>query len=415
MTDATGLDVLFIGPYPTDETRIEGGVQASLHGLARRLAASGLVDHLEVVATPKRAGGFVVTTRQGGIDVTHLTAPWRFLVTSVLHLPMILRRIERSRNRVVHLHGTGLLELAVLAACRVKRVPIVWTLHGITEKETLEAWRRNRTLADLLRHLLYRTCERLQLRLAPLLIVDTPYVAREVAPRARATPAAIPQGIETSEFSGLDLPREPGLVVTLGVIHPRKSHHLAIAAFARVVEKVPGARLEVIGSLASPEYYDELVATVRRLGLEHAVTLRTDVERDEVLSALARAELFALHSEEESQGIALCEAMAAGLPIVATEVGGIPDVIAGTEAGVLVPYGDVDGFAEAIVRWLTDPSAQAKAAAAARLRARAFDWATIVGGVVDRYRLARSGRGDRRAQVYPQARTAPPSNDAASE
>ncbi|MCE1237055.1 MAG: glycosyltransferase family 4 protein [Hyphomicrobiales bacterium] len=415
MTDANGLDILFIGPYPTDETRIEGGVQASLHGLCRRLVASGLVDRVEVVATPKRVGGLVVASRQGGVDVLHLTAPWRFMISSVAHLPMILRRIRRSKGRVVHLHGTGLFELAVLAACRLERIPIVWTLHGITEKETLEAWRRQPTLGNRLRHFLYKGCERLQLRLAPILIVDTAYVAREVAPYAAAVPAAIPQGVETSEFVGLAGPREDGLVVSLGVIHPRKGHDRAIAAFARVVEKVPGARLEVIGSLTSPEHFDELAALVRRLGLERVVTLRPDLDRAEVLAALGRASLFALHSEEESQGIALCEAMAAGLPIVATRVGGIPDVIAGSEAGVLVPFGDIDGFADAIVAYLGDPETRTKAVAAAHRRARDFDWATIVGGIVDRYRLARSGRRDRRAAAFPQARTARPPNDAASE
>lgn len=403
----TGLDILMIGPFPVDEQRIEGGVQASVYGLCRSLSGFEGIDRIEVVSTPKRVGGAVVRTRLAGIGVTHLTAPYRFMMSSVLHIPAILRLLKRSRRAVVHLHGSGLFELAVLAACRVKRIPIVWTLHGITEKETYEAWIRAPGLASRARHWLYTVCERMQLRLATSLIVDTPYVAREIARRSSAEPAALPQGIFVDELAAArNDRREAPVVMALGVIHPRKGHDLTIEAFARVLERVPDARLNVVGSLTSTEHLSDLHAKAAALGITDRVSIRTDLARGEVLKALAGARVFALHSEEESQGIALCEAMAVGLPIVATSVGGIPDVIGDSGAGVMVDHGDIRGFADHITRLLLDDEAHAAMSRAAARRGADFDWRTIAKGVVERYRLATAGGRNRREVRYPDVRPA---------
>lgn len=401
----TNLDILMIGPFPIDESRIEGGVQASVYGLCRSLTATHAVDTLTVVATPKHVGGSVERGRLAGIEVIRLSAPYRFLISSILHLPAILRLLKRSRRSVVHLHGSGLFELSVLAACRIRRIPVVWTLHGITEKETLEAWRREPSAASRARHWLYTACERLQLRLATNLVVDTPYVAREIAARAAAEPAALPQGIFLDELAAArnDDRRAP-VVLSLGVIHPRKGHHLTIEAFARVLKRVPEARLEVVGSLTSTDYLAQLHAAVDRLGIGDRVAIRTDLPREALLSSLARARVFALHSEEESQGIALCEAMAVGLPIVSTTVGGIPDVIGDSGAGLLVDYGDVAGFADHVVSLLDDDAAHAEMSRAALARGADFDWAFIAKGIVDRYKLAIADGRNRRAARYPDVR-----------
>ncbi|NLH81359.1 MAG: glycosyltransferase family 4 protein [Phyllobacteriaceae bacterium] len=401
-----------IGPHPVDETRIDGGVQAAVHGLCRRLVATGAVARLEVIATPRRVGGVVTHTRVGDVPVTHLTAPWRFLASSVLHVPKILRGLRGSKRRIVHLHGSGLFEAALLVGCLLRRVPVVWTLHGLTEKETRDAWLRAPSPTARLRHLLYAVCERLQLRLAQSLIVDTPYVARAVARRARAVPAPIPQGIDFAEFAAARAAERHGrLVVSVGVFHPRKGHDRTLAAFARVVARFPDARLELIGTLVDPAHFAELEASVRRLGLADEVRLRPDLPRAEVLDALGRARLFALHSQEESQGIAVCEAMAAGLPVVLTRAGGLPDVVADTGAGRLVDFDDVEGFADAVVELLGDDRARATASAAAIARARDFDWSDILRGVVERYRLAIAGRPNTRLPHYPDVRSAPPSAD----
>ena len=384
------LNVVMIGPFPVDETRIEGGVQASLYGLARGLAVHPAVASLRVIAVPKRIGGTITHGSIAGISVTYLAAPWRFMVSMVVNLPVILAMLAAMEDPVVHLHGSGLFEAMILVACRLKRVPVVWTMHGITEKETLEAFRRQPSAGAWLRHLLYRSCERLQLRLAPKLVVDTPYVAREIAGRVRTTPLAVPQGIFLDELApGRATSRSGKTILALGVIHPRKGHRLTIEAFAEVVKRVPEARLRIVGALTSVEHLADLHEAIHTNDLSSKVDLLVDQARSVVLEELAAARVYALHSQEESQGIAICEALAVGLPVVATRVGGIPDVIADSGAGLLVEYGDVPGFAAALTRILSDDAFAAACGEAAIRRGAEFDWGAITDRLVGIYREAR--------------------------
>ncbi len=385
-------NVVMIGPFPIDETRIEGGVQASLFGLCRRLLGRTDIGSLRVLATPRHVGTAVSEDRVAGIAVTHLNAPWRFMVSMVANLPLILRIVGETEEPIVHLHGSGLFEALIVAACRLKRVPLVWTMHGITEKETRETWRLHPGFAGFLRWLIYRTCERFQLAHATTIVVDTDYVAREVAARAGVAPIAIPQGIFLSELAAAtSTDRRGATVLALGVIDPRKGHLITIEAFADVVRDVPQARLRIVGSLTSVDYLAELHEAVRRLGLSESVEILVDQPRAVLLEALAEARVFALHSQEESQGIAICEALAAGLPVVSTRSGGIPDVIGDSEAGVLVDYGDAAGFADALTRVLTDDALAARMSAAAVARGATFDWDAITDRIVGLYRAARGG------------------------
>lgn len=394
MPEPIPFDVVMIGPFPSDPERIEGGVQASLYGLGVSLLGDREVAGLRVVATPMRRGSGITRTRVAGIDVVVLDTPARILASAVLRLPRILAEITALAHPLVHIHGTGIVQTAVLLACRLRRIPMVWTMHGITEKEMREARRAAGGLAAWGRFALYAGCERLQLRLSPEIVVDTAYVAREVAPRAATPPRPIPQGIFPKEMAAaLNPDRRAPIVVALGVIHPRKGHALTLRAFAEVARSRPDARLWIVGALAEASHLDELRALVAELGLGSSVEIRVNQPRDRVLAALREARVFALHSQEESQGIALCEAMAAGLPIVATRVGGIPDVIGASGAGLLVEYGDTAAMAGHIGRLLDDDTLHARLAEAALARAEDFSWRTIATRVLEVYRAARARLG----------------------
>lgn len=379
-------NVVMIGPFPADETRIEGGVQASLFGLCRRLVERRDIGALQVIAVTKQVGTPPRTDTVAGIRATYLAAPFRFMSSMVLNLPKVRRILQSIEKPVVHLHGSGLFEALVAYACKRDRIPILWTMHGITEKETLEAYRRNPSLSALLRHTFYRLVERRQVRLLPRIVVDTAYVAREIADYALATPIVVPQGIFPAELAAArNMDRHGATVLALGVIDPRKGHRLTIRAFAEVLKHVPNATLKIVGALGSVAHLAELHDEIHSLDLSRHAEILVDQPRSVVLEQLRDARIFALHSQEESQGIAICEAMACGLPVVATRVGGIPDVIGDSGAGELVDYGDIAGFASAIVAFLTDDEATRAAGAAALARGAEFDWDTITTRIVGLY------------------------------
>ncbi len=383
--------IVMIGPFPEDPAVIKGGVQASVHGLTLALSRCRDIGAIRVIAFPVRRRSVRATRVLGGITVTHLSAPLGFLASSAVHLPLVLRMIGQAEHPVVHVHGTGLMQTLLLAILRLRGVPLVWTLHGITEKETLQRYRENRTAGNLARHVLYRALERLSLRIAPDIAVDTPYVRAAVTTANRVH--VLPQGVFAEELRAADLQaRDPNLLLSIGVMSPRKGHLLTIDAFARVRERFPAARLVIAGNCAYPDHHRAIERRIRDLGLSACVTVRTDIGRADIVALLGRARVFLLHSREESQGIALCEALSAGLPVVATRVGGIPDVIADGQDGFLVDYGDVAGFADATIALLADDALHARLSRHARMASARFDWGNIAAAMSDIYRGAQLGR-----------------------
>ena len=205
-------------------------------------------------------------------------------------------------------------------------------------------------------------------------------------PSARSAPTPAAAGI----------PADAPLALAVGRLIEQKDHATLLRAFALVRHAVPQARLAILGS---GPLEDVTRALVEELGLVDAVTLpgRTDI-RD----WLDRANVFVHTSRWEGFGIVLLEAMLAGLPVVATRVSAVPEVVAAGETGLLVEAGDVNGLATALESLLTDRSA--------RYRARRSRSATRARGVLGRTdgrahaRRLRGGAprlvtGDRRDQM----------------
>ncbi len=146
-----------------------------------------------------------------------------------------------------------------------------------------------------------------------------------------------------------------------------------VRVFARVTERVPSV-LFMVGD--GPERVDA-EQEARALGVERSVHFLGKLEA--VAPLLAGADLFLLPSQSESFGLSALEALASGVPVVASDTGGLPEVVRDGETGALCPVGDVDGMAEAAAHILSDPERwrMMSAAAAADARAR-YSLETVV-------------------------------------
>ncbi|HVS14975.1 MAG TPA: N-acetyl-alpha-D-glucosaminyl L-malate synthase BshA [Thermoanaerobaculia bacterium] len=161
-----------------------------------------------------------------------------------------------------------------------------------------------------------------------------------------------------------------------------------VAIFAKVRARVP-CRLLMVGD--GPER-EAAEAGVRSLGLEPAVEWLGNLDRVE--DVLRSADLFLLPSRQESFGLAALEALACGVPVVATRAGGLPEVVVDGECGALREVGDVEGMAEAAIRLLEDHELHRRYAAAGRRRAlERFDRARVVEQYREVYARAIARRG----------------------
>ena len=148
---------------------------------------------------------------------------------------------------------------------------------------------------------------------------------------------------------------------------PVKGFDLLVEAMPALLAAVPGAHAVVIGD--GPEGV-ALASLAERLGVSARVRLHGP--STDPATILAAADVLAAPSRNEGMGRALVEAMALGVPVVGTDVGGIPSVVGDDQAGRLIPPDDVSALAAALIELGRDESVRAKLAEVARARAESF-------------------------------------------
>jgi glycosyltransferase involved in cell wall biosynthesis len=286
-----------------------------------------------------------------------------------LHLSVSRRMagdIDAHGIEVIHAHQyTPLFYSAIAARLSRARPRVIFTEHGRHYPDVVSARRRwlNRLLFDRFADDVNAVCE---------------FSARSLSERDgfRADRIhVIPNGIDAPRYTaaadraalrvrlGLDPDRR--YVACVARFHPVKDHRTLLNAFGRVTAHHDDVDLLLVGDGALRA---DLTRQCRDLGIESRV--RFLGVRDDVADLLRAADIFALTSVSEAASITLLEAMAAGLPVVVTAVGGNPEIVRADVDGLLAPRGDEQAIAAALLRVLGEPGlAQALGAAgAARVR-----------------------------------------------
>jgi glycosyltransferase involved in cell wall biosynthesis len=203
------------------------------------------------------------------------------------------------------------------------------------------------------------------------------------------------QKVQPASFASLGVSPEAPLVGMVAAIDPRKRQTLFLEAAALVARRIPEARFVVVGSLYTnqprgPEYRKRLDRLVTTLGLDGRVIF-TGFRHDAVgLMKLFR--VLVLPSESEAEGSVLIEAMALGLPVVASAVDGIPEIVEHGKTGLLITGSNPEEYAKAIVQVLNDPAYARALGRAGRERAAQYDSAHILRKIEGCYEVLLNGR-----------------------
>src|SRR6201996_9637648 len=175
------------------------------------------------------------------------------------------------------------------------------------------------------------------------------------------------------------------LVTTVGNIRRVKGHDVFVRAAASVAGRFPAATFSIAGDVLEPDYFAELQTLVRDLNLSGRLRFAGGLKN--LREHLASAEIFVLPSRSEGFSNAIVEAMAASLPVVATNVGGNAEAVQDGVSGVIVPPEDSDALAAAIVQLLSDPAkARQMGAEGKRLVGEKFTTEAMMAQITNVYR-----------------------------
>ncbi|WP_263792012.1 glycosyltransferase family 4 protein [Salinibacter sp.] len=180
----------------------------------------------------------------------------------------------------------------------------------------------------------------------------------------------IKNGIDVDFWSSVPVGRRAKpKIVSVGSFRRVKGHDVLIEAFRHVQAKVPKAELVLIGSGPLEKQLKDQIQTH---DIEDSVNFTGWLGRKEIIRIFGASHVFAFPSRSEGLGLALMEAMAAGLPCVASNVGGIPEVIHNSQVGILVPPDDPLSLSKSIIRILTNERLSRRLSRGAKDRARQF-------------------------------------------
>jgi len=198
-------------------------------------------------------------------------------------------------------------------------------------------------------------------------------------------------GMDMEDFAGL--PRRTSSRPTLlfvGGLERRKGLDLLIEALPAIARRVPQVRLIVVAKsgFRGTDLVRTFESQARRLGVDGMTFFRESVDQNTLLSFYSECDMVVLPSRNEGWGLSLMEAMACGRPVVATKVGGIPELVRDGIDGILVDPGDLGQLSSAVVRLLEDPALRESMARAGRDRVKAFSWDDTAGATLSAYASA---------------------------
>ena len=263
----------------------------------------------------------------------------------------------QKKPDVVHTHLYSIPY--VIPAAIIARIPIkLHTIHNIAEKEARQSLRK-------INNVFYKLC-----KVIPVAI--SPTVKKSIIREYKLLNNQVPM-----IYNGIDLTKcivkkeyknESGIITILhiGRFAKQKNHICLIESFKLVHDKVPNTVLKLIGG---GDLEEEIRYKVKELGLEDSVQFLG--LQANVYPYLNEADIFVLPSLWEGMPITLIEAMATGLPVVATGVGGVPDIIHNNVTGLVVDV-DREQIAETLLKLIDDQNLREKLGKAARFSANQF-------------------------------------------
>ena len=347
-----------------------GGAQRYVHDLAVGLPKS----EFEVAVTAGGEGILLDKLRSANIRVIPIPSLQRdvSIIKDIRSLFDLFAIVRAEKPNVLHINSSKAGFFGTLVG-RLAGVPsIIFTSHGWGFNEERPLWQRlvikfGHWLTVLLSHHTIAVSQELKRQM------NWPFVNKKITVIHNGR--EIKNLLSREESRAILIEKEPQLApykddfwsLTIGELHPVKRHSAVIEVMKELIRKEPNTRHLIIGS---GEEEQELEVLITKENLSEHIFLLGSV--DEASQYLKAADVFVLASRSEGMPYVLIEALLAGVPIVATRVGGIPEVVEDGVSGLLTPPLDNKALFKAIFELRTNPTLRAKLSEGAKVRSQNF-------------------------------------------
>lgn len=387
-----------------------GGVESSVCHLSQQLAAQQIASEVYSTDALSHAGKVHVQ----GVLVRRFPClyPWVGLDEQTRHAlalkggnplaPSLFYALLREPGlSLIHTHTQLRLGGMARTAARLRGIPYVVTLHA--GKSTLPVEQAERMLEALKgkwewgKIFGWLLGSRRVLDDADAIICvgrDEEAAIREAYPGKCVR--YIPNGVDVAAFraasgslfrESVGLTSREKLILCVSRIDYQKNQLLLVRAFARVAQAFPDYRLVLIGPVTVPDYAELISKEAQRLGIQRQLLLIPGYAPDDprLVSAYRAAEFFILPSVTEPFGIVVLEAWSAGLPVIASRVGGIPGFTQDGHDALLFESQDEEALVQSMRRLMTDENLRQRLAAAGHVSVQAYDWPLVAAQVITLY------------------------------
>jgi glycosyltransferase involved in cell wall biosynthesis len=288
---------------------------------------------IAVCVLGKKTNSFLESElRENHIPMFFLNLRWTFHPLTIYRITDLFKSFKPD---IIHTHLRAIRY--VLIPSRLAQIPLhIHTIHSLAKYDT---------------SFIFRGLNKIAFKCLGVIPVS---ISKEVARSVKATygveSVVIYNGIPTSEYLTEKRKNDEFIrILNIGKFKKAKNHPLLVDAFSKAYKEMPNLRLILVGDGSLRRKVEN---QVKKLGLEKAVLFLG--WRSDIPEIITDCDIFVLSSDWEGLGIVLIEAMASRKPIVATNVGGIPEVVEDGVTGILVPPRNPEALAKAILRLAKD-------------------------------------------------------------
>lgn len=334
------LKVAIFSRYPNDFRHPRGGVEAVTVILVKALAQ---LDDLDVqVVTLEYNRKEIAVEKDDAITVHRLPRSHWPEMLDIFVGPgrrRLVHYIMELKPDILHTHETFGLGLGTLS------IPHVFTVHGFDHANLIadsakHAWFRSH---------LWKHAERRGLSTQKHIISITPYVQTMIETQTHAHIYEIDNPVDERYFKIARCPK-PGRILCVGWINERKNTLGSVEAFAHIADCFAKAKLVIAGEAKETEYLNRIQQSIKKHAIADRIEMLGHINHEQLMEELAKASVLLLPSRQENAPMAIAEAMAAGIPVIASNRCGMPYMVEEGRTGFLIDPESTDEIANRLVK-----------------------------------------------------------------